>query len=189
MKYLLTILCIVSLFSCKRNTDLNKYISELPDSLIINDVLNSIIVIDSFSKDYKIIEKIDIPHLYNIPHWNIDSFPPPPPPPESISYFDLFYFFQDKDFNQKRIDDSVFFNLQADTSRHFLVSKNLVSQFDKESYRYYEFTTPIFPFDKKSVVVKYWRVCGGLCGNCRIVLLQKKNNKWVKIDSWGYGKM
>jgi hypothetical protein len=168
---------------------MDMYYNALPDSTLINEVLISVSEIDSFRKDYKILDKITIPLVYKFQKWENDTMPPPPPPPESISYDDLFYFFHDDSINQKRLDDSTFISLQVDTLRKFNVPKSLAIQFDDESYRYYRFNIPIFSYDKNAVMVMYWRVCGGLCGNCHIVLLNKIDGKWTKIDSWGCGIM
>jgi hypothetical protein len=112
MKYLFSIILTILISACNHTDHLDKYISELPDSAQINDVLASISKIDSFNADYKIIEKIIVPIVYKIPKWENDSVPQPPPPVESISYDDLFSFFQDDSINQKRYDDSVFISLQ-----------------------------------------------------------------------------
>jgi hypothetical protein len=186
--YYFLIFFSIILVSCNHETNLDKYISELPDSLMINDVLIQISKIDSFSLDYKISNKIVIPRVYKKQSWDNDSIPPPPPPPSSISYDDLYSFFMDST-NQRRFDDSIFIKFQVDTSRRFSVSKDLVKKFSNNSFRYYRFDIPIFSFDKQFVVVKYWRVCGGLCGHCHLVLLKKVKSQWIKIDSWGCGIM
>jgi len=189
MKYLYSIILIILFSACKNTDSLDKYISELPDSSQINDVLVRISEIDSLNTEYKIIEEISIPRIYKRPKWENDSVPPPPPPVESISYDDLFSFFQAESNKQKRYDDSVFISLQADTLRKFAVDKHLLEKFDNNSAQFYIFNTPIFSFDKNHVVIRYWRVCGGLCGNCKLVLLKKENNEWIKIESLNCGVM
>jgi hypothetical protein len=189
MKYLISLILIIFISACNHTENLDKYISELPDSEQINDIIACVLKIDTLNTGYKVKESIRVPIVYKTPIWENDSVPLPPPPVESISYDDLFSFFHDDSINQKHYDDSVFISLQVDTLRKFKVDKYLMGKFDNNSSRYYSFNTPIFSFDKKKVVIRYWRICGGLCGNCNLVLLKKENNEWVKIESWNCGEM
>ena len=188
MKYIGLIIISVFFVSCNQIPDLDKYKSQLPDSTIINDVFIQISKIDSFRLDYKISDKIVFPILYKWTKWDKDSVPPPPPPPGGISYDELFLLFGHDSIKEKRYDDSIFIKLQIDTTRKFSISRDLINRYNNESKRFYIFDMPIFSFDKEFVIVRYWRVCGGLCGTCHQVLLKKVNNHWIKVNSWLCGE-
>jgi hypothetical protein len=174
--------------SCNHKENLDKYISELPDSSMMNDVFHQISEIDSFRSDYGISNRIIIPKLYKWTKSDNDSIPPPPPPLGGISFDELFSLFRDDSLNKNRSDDSIFFRIQVDTLRKYSISKNLISRFSDNSKQYYIFYMPIFSFDKQFVLIRYWKRCGGLCGTCHQILLKRENGKWIKIDSRICGK-
>jgi hypothetical protein len=187
MKHLLWIIITIGLISCNRSNHLDKYINELPDSTLINNVISSVVQIDSFQNDYKISKKIIIPTIYKLPIWNNNPTPPPPPVPFSISYDRLYAHFDVENDKLKKNEDSIFIKLQIDTARRFFVSSKLLLKYNSGSNKFYQFDLPIFSFDKQKVFIQYWKHCGTLCGTCYQILLRRNGSKWIKVRGWTCG--
>jgi hypothetical protein len=188
MKQILYILIALGFVSCHNSNSLDKYFHELPDSTLINNVIEAVIQIDSINLDYDIVINIKQTKIYSQPKWDNDSVPPPPPPPQSITFEALFEQFDSKSDNEKRQNDSIFFCVQKDTARKFNINYKLYSRFNHNTDKYYKFFMPIFSFDKRFVFVQYWRHCGRLCGNCHVYILKWTGTNWVRICDWGCGR-
>ena len=188
MRQILFILIVIGLISCNNSNSLDKYIQKLPDSILINNVIEAVIKIDSIKLDYDIMLDIKQTIVYSPPKWDNDSGPPPPPPLKSITFDELFEQFDSKSDKIKRLNDSIFFCLQKDSSRKFNINMQLYSRFKHNTCKFYRFYMPIFSFDKRFVFVQYWRHCGALCGNCHAYILKWSGEDWIKVIDWGCGE-
>ena len=188
MRQFIYLLIAFGFISCRNSNSLDKYVAELPDSTLINNVIEAVILIDSIKPDYDIKLSLQQTQIYSQPKWENDSVPPAPPPPFSITFEELFEQFNSKSDHIKRQNDSIFFCLQKDTVRKFNINKQLYSRFNHTSNKYYRFYVPIFSFDKQFAFVQYWRDCGGLCGNCHVYILKRTGATWIKIYDWGCGE-
>jgi hypothetical protein len=187
MNRLYWIIIIIGLISCSRLNYQNKYIKELPDSTLINDVISCVIQMDSLDQNYKLSKEIMIPLIYNWTKSDQDSLPPPPPPPFSISYGELYTHFDAENEINKKSDDSIFIKLQINNNRNVSVSNDLVKKFNNNSNGFYLFNLPIFSFKRQFVFIQYWKHCGELCGGCHQILLKKVSSKWIKVNKWSCG--
>lgn len=178
---------IFDLFSCQNIDSLDKYKQALPDSNLINEVISSVIKIDSLKTNYKIHKIIIKTIVYNRMRTENDSVPPPPPIPFSIGYDNLFKRFESETNIKRRTEDSIFISLQTDTTRKFEINTNLYSRFNHSSDHFYLFYQPIFSYDKQYVFVQYWYHCGGLCGSCQGIILKWSGKEWVKKFNWCCG--
>jgi len=185
MRYFLIISIFFGLISCKNKSHTGRDLN-LPDSTLINEVILSVIQIDSLRTDYSVVKKICIPGVYKWKKMDNDSIPPPPPI-FSISYDELFSHFGSENNVENRRKDSIFILQQVDTSFRYSVSKLVASRFKSDSKKCYVFYLPIFSHDKNFAMFQYWRHCGSLCGSCHIIVLKKINGKWIKINGWGCG--
>jgi len=188
MRYLLYIIITLNFFSCKNTNSHDKYIQNLPDSTLINNIISTVIQIDTLKLNYDILKSIKLIKIYSEGKLDLDgNIPPPPPSPQSIAFEKLFKKFKSDSDSIKRLEDSVFICLQTDTSRKIKLKNEIYSKFNHKSENQYVFYLPIFSFDKQFVFVKYWINCGGLCGNCNALILKKYNNKWIKAENWCCG--
>jgi hypothetical protein len=165
----------------------NYHAEVLPDSLLINDVISSVIHIDSIElNNYYISNPIKNISTYESIELKNDTIIAPPPP-FSISTEELFSYFNsaaEKPIGQK---DSVFIALQLDTKKEITLSKKIISDFNFNSKKFYLFSIPVFSSNKQLVLVYYWRNCGNLCGDCHILILKKEEKGWIKIKHWSCG--
>lgn len=180
---------VIGIFLANCSKDHKKYIQELPDSRLINEVIAATIKLDSLNRNYNISKSIRKIRLYFPVRWDKDSIPlPPPPPPPSLSLLEMFSYTDYLNDPLKRKNDSIFFSLQDDTSRKFEIDEQITSKFNNKSQVYYHFYVPVFTFDKRCVFVQFWRDCGPLCGVCESIVLKKEQNKWLRIDKWSCGE-
>lgn len=178
-KYLLCLIAYVSTISCNHNAEVrDKYSKELPDSILINEVINAVILQDSLNLKESVNKVIFQEDLYIPVNWDTKLSPPPPPPPNSISSDLLHRKFNSKN-NPNHFDDSVFFRLQTDTTRKFVLNTQLFSKFNKDANCCFRFYVPLFSFSKQYALVRYWH-----CDLSRNdVILKRKGNTWLKIES------
>ena len=143
MRYVLIILIFLGMISCKTKNHESRDLN-LPDSTLINEVILSVIQIDSLKSDYNVVGKIHIPGVYKCKKMSNDSIPPPPPPPFDLSYDELFSNFGSENSSENRRKDSIFILQQVDTSFRYNVSKLIASRFNRDSRKYYYFICQYF---------------------------------------------
>jgi len=116
-------------------------------------------------------------------NWAIDSAPPPPSPngPFSISHDELFKFFNSEMNSSLRMKDSLYINYQLNPARILSISESNASYFSRNDDSFYQFSLPVFSSDKKVVYVFYTIECGPLCGTFYEIVLDRKDNKWIKV--------
>lgn len=160
-----------------------KEVIDLPDSTLINEVISEVIKTDSLWKGHSINKNIRTLKLYEKIKWENDSVPPPPPlaGPFSISYDELFSFFNSETNSNLRQKDSLYINNQINSERSFGVSESNIYCFNLKDDSYYQFYLPIFSSDKNVVYVFYALECGPMCGSFREIVLRRENNNWIKI--------
>jgi hypothetical protein len=160
---------------------------DLPDSILINDVILSVIRINSLRLDYKIAENLLIPSLDELQVMSDDSILYSLPQPGSMMYSDLSLGFgTDRDV-KKKLQDSIYVLQQLDTSIRYTLSKAIINKFKGDAPGSYTFYLPIFSSEKNLVLIQYWVSCGPLCGFCQMTVLKKKNGRWIKKDGWNCG--
>jgi hypothetical protein len=176
------ILIFLLLISCKE-TSSTKNIDELPDSNLINEVISVVIKTESLSKTYGVKKHFKVMELNKKLNWSTDSVPPPPSPngPFSISHDELFEFFNSEMNSNLRMKDSLYINHQLNPARILSISESNSSYFSKNDESYYHFSLPVLSSDKKVVYVFYTKECGPLCGTFHEIVLERKENKWIKV--------
>ena len=182
-------LIIFGLIFSNCSNDNERYITKLPDSNLINIVISAAIDLDSLNRNYCIDKSIKNIRLYYPTKWTNDSVPPPPPPPPPfLTFYKVFTYLDNSVDSLRRLNDSIFIALQADTSRKFVIDNKILSGFKGKSNVSYRFYKPIFTFDGRYVFIQFWRDCGSLCGECISLVLEKDNDKWIKLDKWSCGE-
>jgi hypothetical protein len=176
MRYSLIYLIIIFLGACTEHkpgsTDNN-----LPDSIAINDVISSIIRIDSIWAHCNVNSQIKILKLYSKEYLNGMQIPPVP---FSVSYEELFSFFDSQMDLKLRIADSIYVNQQVNYYKKLNLSDSITALFNKKDDSYYEFYLPLFSHDKTQVYVFYARECGPLCGTFFESVLKRENGRWIR---------
>ena len=181
MRYLLLVLVIIGLLSCNSHNSLYRYTKELPDSIIINDVILTVIQLDSLEFDADISLILEGVKVYSRPTCNTLDIGPPPM--YSITFEDLYSEFNSTSCSLKQIEDSIFISLQTDASIKFKIGCGIYSRFTPNPKLKYLFYTPIFSFDKKFVFVQYCRSSAGEC-SCQCLILKQNDNSWILVDKW-----
>jgi hypothetical protein len=182
-------LIILGLIFHNCSNDNERYIKKLPDNNLINNVISAAIDLDSLNYNYSVLKTIKNIRLYYPTKWTNDSVPPPPPPPPPfLTFYRVFTYLDNSVDSLRRFEDSIFIAFQTDTSRRFEIDNKIVSRFKDKSDVIYRFYKPIFTFDERYVFIQYWRDCGALCGECISLVLENKNNKWIKLDRWSCGE-
>jgi hypothetical protein len=186
MNKLLTIILLLSFYSCQNSRSFHHQARELPDQSIINDVILSVIRLDSLTLDHSLVRLLTPVKIYPIPYWPKDSTPVPPPPPGGFYYHHLLEILNSK--NQiERNNDSIFLSIQSNRSGKVFIADSIFKMFVTGSNHIYHFKVPIFSFDKKRVYVEYWDNCGPLCGLCYGDLLNWTELGWTRIDQYHCG--
>ena len=182
MRNYLKILILLVLTSCT-NTSSTRNMDELPDSSLINEVISVVIKTDSLWKSCEVNKNFKVQKLYKKIKWENNSVPPPPPPsgPFSISYDELFKFFNSEKNSSLRLKDSLYITQQLNSTETFFISDSNALYFSKKDDSYYQFYLPVFSSDKKVVYVFYALECGPLCGSFYEILLKRMDNKWIKV--------
>jgi|GEM_PF-4344867 hypothetical protein len=182
MRFFSFLLIFLFLISCSGNERVNNQ-TELPDSTLINQVISAVINIDSLRKDCGIANQIKMLSLYKKIKWDNDSVPSPPPPggPFSISYDELFSYFNSFKDLKMRSKDSLYITQQFSLSKEHSIS-NLTSMcFDKNHERYYQFYLPIFSNNNDIAYVLYGLTDDQNFGCYYQVVLKRIHNHWFKI--------
>jgi hypothetical protein len=187
VKIVLWIISSLGLISSSYSQQTDKYISKLPDSLLINEVIASVIHLDSLRSAYKMRRNLIVPDLFELKKDVNDSNLQEIPQPGTISYDELYNYFTNPGEPNNKKDDSIFIQLQVDRPIRFFLSNELLGKFDQRSESGYSFYLPIFSFDQQFVFIQYLFSCGPLCGSCHQILLKRKDSKWVLVDSWACG--
>jgi len=185
MKLVLYISVFIGLLSCNNSNSITNYTQELPDSTMINEIIATVIEIDSLKHEYGISKNIQRLRVYDIDEMSGDSIITIPPPPIiTIWSKELHSKFNPHNINVKRVNDSIFFSLQSDTSRKFEITEKLYSRFNQNSGFSYHFFMPIFSFDKQYVFIQYTIQGGGICTHSRWIFLRRSNMHWVIFDKF-----
>jgi hypothetical protein len=177
MRYsLIFSILLISLGGCKlQKTGSTK--ADLPDSIAINDVISSIIRIDSIWTHCNVNTRIKSLKLYNKEYLNGMQIPPEP---FSVSYEELFSFFDSQNNFNLRTIDSNYITQQVDYYAIYNLSDSITALFNKNDDSFYEFYLPIFSHDKSQVYVFYARECGPLCGTFFESVLMRENERWIR---------
>jgi hypothetical protein len=179
--FVIIILLAVIFHHCCSQAQINK-VSALPSNSLINDVIYSVIQLDSLQRAFRIGKHIFIPRYYQMPEWDKNSpFPPPPPQPPSrygSSFDEVFGYFNSEDDPNLRIKDSIFIIQQTDTTRSHRINRCVSNLFSRNSNDVYYFSLPIFSFDKNTVVVEY----SNEFYRGYLTVLKKVDDKWVIVE-------
>jgi hypothetical protein len=177
MRYsLIFSILLIALGACtERKTGSTR--ADLPDSIAINDVISSIIRIDSLWTHCNINSRIKPLKLYKKEYLNGMQIPPEP---FSVSYDELFSFFDSKNDLNLRTVDSIYVTQQVDYYTKYNLSDSITTLFNKNDDSFYEFYLPIFSHDNSIVYVFYARECGPLCGTFFESILMRENGKWIR---------
>jgi hypothetical protein len=185
MNKLFAIIFLAFLYSCS-NSISTKQTYVLPSDSLINDVIYSVIKLDSLNFNHGIVRLLSKIKVYPVPPPDSTPMPTPPPPPGGYYYRDLLEFLSPN--NQiERKKDSIFLSYQSERSENILIVDSLFQKFANESRHIYEFDVPVFSFDKKKVYVEYWDNCGPLCGLCYCDVLNWTKSGWIRIDQYHCG--
>lgn len=183
MRYYLLVFIAIIIFSCQKHNSLDRYVKELPDSNMVNDVILTVIQIDSLDFESDLLSTLEEMRVYSRPKYENDIMPIGPPPIYSVTLEDLYSQFNSTSNSLKQIDDSIFIRLQTDTSIHFKIRHDIYSRFKPNPQLRYLFYIPIFSFDKQFVFVQYCRSFAGEC-DCSSIILKWSNIKWELVDRW-----
>jgi hypothetical protein len=186
MNKLLIIILLLSFYSCKSTKSTLQQKFELPSQNLINDVIYSVIRIDSLNFDHSIVRLLTPVKVYPIPYWPQDNTPVPPPPPGGFYYHHLLEFLNPENLIERNYD-SIFLSIQSKRSRKLLIANSLYKKFVAGSDHIYQFNVPIFSSDKKRVYIEYWDNCGPLCGLCYGDVLNWTGSGWTKIEQYHRG--
>lgn len=177
MKYSLILsLILISLSSCKEQKTRSTQ-ALLPDSTAINEVISSIVRLDSLWTHCNVNSRINSLKLYNKEYLNGMQIPPDP---FSVSYEDLFSFFESSNDLNLRTADSIYFTQQFHYYTNCNLSDSITALFNTNDDSFYEFYLPIFSHDDSQVYVFYARECGPLCGTFFESVLIRENGEWIR---------
>lgn len=178
--FLIQAVFLIFLFSqCIRPVVQNRTL-ELPSDSLINEVLTSVIKLDSLEKA-KMIQHIFMPDIYFQPKWDGNPLNPPPPPPPSrygYSYDEIFTYFNSLNHQKLRLKDSIFLKQQIDTTLNHNIFESTSDLFKRETDDFYAFSLPLFSSDKKTVLISY---CEDFYFGY-LTVLKKVDNKWVEVE-------
>ena len=189
MRYFTTlvILPFILLTQCISSRSQDK-IQDLPNDALVEEVLTSVILVDSLFNAHLGNIRLSIPYVYFMPKRDKNSpYPPPPPPPPPMSYsfsfshgfsFDeAFSYFNSVNETDRRLKNSVFITQQVDTTITHIISKNISSLFTNEKDDHYWLSLPIFSHDKRSAIIIYSEE--HYLGY--ITVLKKVEGSWIKV--------
>jgi len=155
---------------------------ELPNDTLINEVLASVIQLDSLQKGtHYMIKHIFNPDIYYQQKWDGNPLNPPPPPPPSrfgYSYDEIFSYFKSSNHQEQRLKDSIFLIQQIDTTLNHRIFESTSALLKKETDKSYSFSLPIFSSDKETVLIAY---CEGFYIGY-LTVLRKVDSKWIKVE-------
>jgi len=96
-----------------------------------------------------------------------------------FSKIDSTYFLYQNDSIKSATIDTALFN-----GYKLLSIKEIHKRFKTaDRFAYYQFSIPYFSIDRTKAHVEFSFVCGSLCGQSGIYLLEKVNNKWVIVST------
>jgi hypothetical protein len=158
---------------------------EIPNDSLIDEVLTSVIMLDSIFDSHLGTKELFFPYIYTMPKWTDTLVPPPPPFPipgkyklqYGYSYDKAFSYFNSLNDKEQREKDSLFIKCQSDTTINHFVSEKISSLFLNQKNDYYWFSLPIFSCDKKNVIISYSEEY--YFGY--ITVLKKENKNWVRV--------
>jgi hypothetical protein len=184
MNKLFSIIFLAFFYSCSNSISIiQTYVP--PNDSLINDVINSVIKLDSLNYNHSIERLLTIIKVYPLPD-DSTLMPIPPPPPGGYYYRDLLEFLSP--VNQiERHKDSISLSSQSKRPEKMFIADSIFQKFAKESRHIYEFNAPVFSFDKKRAYVEYWDNCGPLCGLCYCDVLNWTKSGWIRIDQYHCG--
>jgi hypothetical protein len=175
-------------FGCKTNLG-------LPDNQLVTQIIMETIKQDSLDRSLSISKELINYFLYKVePEKNNDTiYPPPPPPPaffEKGKPLALYYF----RLNQQKIigyniskEDSINFERQISNKKNIELDtaqlKEILQLRNQNKTEFYEFLLPLFNRDKTLAWVEYNHRCTA-CGEGKMVIFRKTNNRWLKIASY-----
>jgi hypothetical protein len=177
--YILVLLFAIIFTQCRYYKGANS-LNELPNDTLINEVIASVIKLDSLEKA-KMIQHIFIPDIYYQPKWDGNPLNPPPPTPPSrygYSYDEIFSYFKSSNHQKQRLKDSIFLIQQIDTTLNHRIFESTTALLKKETDESYSFSLPIFSSDKETVLIAY---CEGFYIGY-LTILRKVDSKWIKIE-------
>jgi hypothetical protein len=186
MRYIYVLIIVIFVYSCQSSNSSKSNAFILPDSILINNVILSVIKLDSLTYDHQIAKVLRKTKVETLDYLPISNAPMPPPRGGGYYYFQLYDIFQPNS-NTEKNNDSIFFSIQSNRSEELLIARSIRLRFAHKSERDYAFYEPIFSSDKKSVYVKYWDNCGGLCGKCSASLLNWTGSEWIMSKRWYCG--
>jgi hypothetical protein len=169
-------------YSCSNDRNKNK--TQLPDNQIANQVISTIIELDSFRSDHSLNKEFINIRFYN-PGF-IDSIVPPPPP-DGLYYTHVLDIIKPQT-KETRFSDSLFLSKQSSIYDHYIIADTILKKFQSSSHNVYQFYVPIFSSDLKTVMLRYWDYCGPLCGRMYTTVLHWDGAKWVLADKWLSGR-
>lgn len=156
---------------------------ELPNDSLINEVLASVIKLDSLEKG-KLIKHVFMPDIYFQPKWDGNPLHPPRPLPSSrykYTYDEIFTYFNSLNNQKLRLKDSIFIVQQIDTTLNHIIFESTTSLFKRESDDFYAFSLPIFSSDRNTVLIAY---CLDFYHGY-LTILKKEDKKWIKLERKG----
>jgi hypothetical protein len=194
MKYLLSILFIFNLLSCKNKSE-KTFV--LPSDDEINSIIEAVIYQDSlpvlkyrnYTKESDRFLAIDLENLKIFFPDPVLNYPPPSDFNVSIEYlisgsFNEKPFFQDTDSSfiiyQTRHLKSLVLKKETTVGMNIITSNVKKTSWNSSNNLYYSFTIPVLSLNHKRAYVERDFNCPD-CGYGRAIYLEKINNKWVII--------
>jgi hypothetical protein len=90
----------------------------------------------------------------------------------------LYFLYQNDSLKSAELNAKLFSNYKL------LPIKEINKRFKTDDrFAYYQFSIPYFSLDRTKAHVEFSFVCGSLCGQSGIFLLQKVNSKWVIVST------
>ena len=182
MRYSLTpIVFLLLIFTQCRIESTGVNTQELPKDSLINEVISSVILIDTLNGSNLGTQRITIPDIYFLPVWDKNaSIPLPPPPPSYFGYtFEtILKYFNPLNNTKQRLLDSIFIVRQIDTAITHNIFDSVSSLFKKENDDYYYFSLPIFSHDMRTVIIAYSQQYYFGC----FTVLRKVDDNWLRVD-------
>jgi len=172
------------LFACSCSNYSNNNKTLLPDNQTVNQVISTLIELDSFSLDHSLNGEFRNIKFYN-PCF-IDSIIPPPPP-DGLYYAHVLEIFKPQT-KEVRFSDSLYLSKQSNIYDRYVIADTILKNFHSISHNQYQFYVPIFSSDLKTIMLMYWDYCGAFCGRMYTTVLHWDGTKWVLKDKWLSGK-
>lgn len=164
-----------------RNQESQFLIQELPGDFLINEVISSVVILDSLNGSNFETQRIIIPDIYSIPKWNKNESTRRPPTPPSLygySFDEIFEYFNSLNDPKQRLADSIFIVRQIDTALIHTIFDNVSALFKNENNDYYLFSLPIFSYDKRTAIITY--SVENYVGYRTV--LRRVDDNWVRVD-------